>query len=670
MTNPLLQDWDGPYGLPDFAAIEDTHFREAFDAAIAAQEAEFEAICANPAPATFANTVDALECHGLLLDRVCAIFFSRAGSDTNDLVQEIEREIGPRLAELGTRQGTDPRIFARLEAVVAEGNENLTAEQARVLKLLHRNFVRGGARLNENGKARMGTLMKRLSELGTSFAQNMLKDETDWSMNLTADDLSGLPEGSIAAAKTEAERRGEEDWTITLSRSSVEPFLTFSDRRDLREKAFRAWADRGEGVNWPLIEETVALRIERAQLLGYPTFAAFKLENEMAKGPDGVRELLTAVWSPARARAEQEAAKLQDLAAEEGANIELAPWDWRYYSEKVRKRDHDLDEAELKPYLELDNIIQASFDVAGRLFDLSFREVDVPVPHPDARAWEVTRDGAHIGIFIGDYFARPSKRSGAWMSGFRPQQKLWEPGRPIITNTCNFANGDPALLSWDDATTVFHEFGHALHGLLSDVTYPYISGTSVARDFVELPSQLYEHWLAVPEILEKHARHHKTGAPIPRDLVDRLIAAQNFNQGFKTVEYTSSALVDLEMHILDDADGFDGPAFEREVLDRIGMPAAIIMRHRSPHFAHIFAGDGYSAGYYSYMWSEVMDADAFKTFEETGDVFDPETASRLGDQIYSVGGSVPPEAAYEGFRGRLPGVEALLAQRGLQDDAA
>ena len=565
---------------------------------------------------------------------------------------------------------TDPRIFARLEALVAEGPERLTAEQARVLELMHRAYVRGGARLDESGKTRMGEIMGRLSQLGTAFAQNVLKDEAEWSMGLGAEDLAGLPEFLVETARAEAERRGEEGWTITLSRSSVEPFLTFADRRDLRERAFRAWADRGEAANWPLIEETVALRIERAKLLGYGNFAAFKLENEMAKGPDGVRDLLEAVWTPARDRAGQEAGKLQALAASEGANIQLAPWDWRYYAEKVRKRDHDLDEAELKPYLALDNVIAAAFDVANRLFGLEFAEVDVPVPHPDARAWDVTRGGRHVGLFIGDYFARPSKRSGAWMSGFRPQQKLWEPGRPVITNTCNFARGNPTLLSWDDATTVFHEFGHALHGLLSDVTYPYISGTSVARDFVELPSQLYEHWLPVPEILAKHARHYRTGEPIPRALVDRLIAAQTFNQGFKTVEFTASALVDLEMHTLESADGFDGPAFEKAVLDRIGMPEAIIMRHRSPHFQHVFSGDGYSAGYYSYMWSEVMDADAFKAFEQTGDVFDKATATRLSDHVYSAGGSVPPEEAYEGFRGRLPGVEALLEQRGLHENTA
>jgi peptidyl-dipeptidase Dcp len=667
MTNPLLADWTGPFGLPDFSKIEEAHFMPAFDAALAAQEAEVEAIATNPEAPTFANTIEALERAGQQLDRVNSVFWNRAGGDTNEAVQKIEREISPRLSQHFSRQLTDPRMFARIEAISPEG---LTPEQARVLKLYTEMFERAGARLDDKGKARMQEIMGRLSELGTAFGQNVLKDEADWSMDLGEGDLDGLPASLVDAAKSEAKRQEKDGYTITLSRSSVEPFLTFSDRRDLRETAFRAWADRGEGTNWPLIEETVALRSERAGLLGFDSFADYKLDNQMAKTPDAVRHLLMSVWSPARAQAEREAKALQDLAAEEGANIELAPWDWRYYAEKLRKRDHDLDEGEIKPYLTLDNMIAAAFDVAGRLFGLSFAPVDMPLPHADARAWDVTRDGQHIGLFIGDYFARPSKRSGAWMSALRSQQALWEPGRPVITNTCNFAKGDPALLGWDDARTLFHEFGHALHGLLSDVTYPFISGTSVARDFVELPSQLYEHWLGVPEVLEKHARHHETGAAMPRDLVDRIIAAENFNQGFKTVEFTSSALVDLEMHVLEDAAGFDGRAFEKDVLARIGMPAAIIMRHRTPHFQHVFTGDGYSAGYYSYMWSEVMDADAFKAFEETGDVFDKATADRLSEKVYAAGGSEPPEDAYTGFRGKLPGVEALLEQRGLVPDAA
>lgn len=665
MTNPLLAPWDGPHGLPDFAAIHDDHFLPAFDAAIAEQEAEFEAICTNPEPATFANTVEALERHGLLLDRVNAVFWNRAGGDTNPRIQQIEREISPRLSRLYSKHATDQRIFDRLQAVVDQGADDLTPEQARVLDLMYQNFVRGGAKLDATGKARLQEIMARLSELGTAFGQNVLKDEADWSMTLTGADLDGLPRFLIDAARAEAERRETDGYVITLSRSSVEPFLTFSARRDLREKAFQAWADRGETTNWDIIAETVRLRQERANLLGFKTFADYKLDNQMARTPARVRDLLTTVWQPARARAAEETAELQALAAQDGQTEPLAGWDWRYYAEKLRMQRHALDEGEIKPYLKLENIIQAAFDVANRLFGLTFTRADVTLPHPDAMAWEVHRGDTFIGLFIGDYFARPSKRSGAWMSGLRPQQKLWSPERPVITNTCNFAKGDPALLGWDDARTLFHEFGHALHGLLSDVTYPYISGTSVARDFVELPSQLYEHWLAVPEILEAHARHVETGQPMPRDLVDRLIAAENFNQGFKTVEFTASALVDLEMHVLENTDNFDPKGFEAEVLDGIGMPEAIIMRHRSPHFQHVFSGDGYSAGYYSYMWSEVMDADAFKAFEEAGDVFDAATAERLSEKVYSAGGSEKPEDAYTGFRGKLPGVEALLEGRGL-----
>ena len=670
MTNPLLGPWDSAHGLPDFSAIQDDHFRPAFDAAIAEQEAEFEAICESPEPATFENTVEALEKHGLLLDRVNAVFWNRAGGDTNPTIQEIEREISPRLSRLYSKHATDERIFARLQAVVDQGSDDLTPEQARVLDLMYKNFVRGGAKLDSAGKDRLGEIMSRLSELGTAFGQNVLKDEADWSMTLGANDLDGLPTFLVDSAKAEAERREVEGYVITLSRSSVEPFLTFSARRDLREKAFHAWADRGEAMNWDIIAETVKLRQERANLLGFKTFADYKLENQMAKTPNRVRDLLTAVWAPARARAIEEIAELEELARAEGQAEAVAGWDYRYYAEKLRKDRHDLDEGEIKPYLKLENMIEAAFDVAGRLFGLSFEPVNIPLPHPDAMAWEVRRGDEFIGLFIGDYFARASKRSGAWMSGLRSQQKLWEPGRPVITNTCNFAKGDPALLSWDDARTLFHEFGHALHGLLSDVTYPYISGTSVARDFVELPSQLYEHWLAVPDVLAKHALHVETGEPMPQALVEKLIAAENFNQGFKTVEFTASALVDLEMHVLENTDNFDPKGFEAQVLEGIGMPEAIIMRHRSPHFQHVFTGDGYSAGYYSYMWSEVMDADAFKAFEETGDVFDATTAERLKDKVYSAGGSEKPEDAYTGFRGKLPGVEALLEGRGLLPDAA
>ncbi len=664
MRNPLLESWAGPFGLPDFARIRPEHFRPAFDAALAEQEAEFEAVATSPEPPSFANTVEALERGGQLLDRVGAIFWNRAGSDTDDEIQAIEREISPRLSQHISRQLTDPRVFARIEAVVAAPG-GLTPEQARVLDLVHEMYVRAGARLDEAGRARMQEIMGRLSELGTAFSQNILRDESSWTLELTDNDLAGLPESFVEAARADARSRGKQGYVVTLARSSVEPFLTFSARRDLRETAFRAWAARGETTNWPLVAEAVRLRAERARLLGFDTFARFKLDNQMAGSPERARELLMAVWGPARRRAAEEAEALQRLAAEEGANLEIEPWDWRYYAEKLRKRAYDLDEGELKPYLALDNVLAAAFDVAHRLFGLAFAPVDVPVPHPDARAWEVTRDGQHVGIFIGDYYARPSKRSGAWMSALRGQQGLWQPGRPVILNTCNFAHGEPALLGWDDAQTLFHEFGHALHGLMSDVTYPFIAGTSVARDFVELPSQLYEHWLTVPQVLEAHARHYRTGEQIPAALVERLKAAETFNQGFKTVEFIASALVDLEMHEIGDPSGFDPAAFEAAVLAGIDMPTAITMRHRTPHFQHVFAGDGYSAGYYSYMWSEVLDADAFRAFEEAGDPFDPATAEKLAAHVLSAGGRETPEAAYLAFRGAMPGVGALLEGRGL-----
>jgi len=670
VVNPLLEPWDAPFGLPPFGRIEEAHFGPAFEAAMAENLGEIAAIAGNPAPPDFANTVEAMERSGRTLDRVAAVFFNLCSSHTNDALEAVQREMAPKLANHNSTILMNPSLFARVEAVGASG-EALTPEQGRVLELYQRMFVKAGARLEGAARDRMAAVQQRLAELGTAFSQNVLADEKDWVMFLGRDDLAGLPDFLTAAAAREAKGRGRVgEYAITLSRSSVEPFLTFSTRRDLRETAWRAWTARGEGKNWPLIAETMALRAEKARLLGYGNYAEMKLDDQMAKTPAAVRELLMAVWKPARRRAGEEAKALAALAAEEGANIEIAPWDWRHYAEKLRRRLHDLDEAETKPYLPLDAVIQAAFDVAGRLFGLRLRAVDgLALHHPDARAWEVLdASGEHRGLFIGDYFARPSKRSGAWMSGFRGQQKLWEPDRPVVMNTLNVApggEGEPALLTWDDARTVFHEFGHALHGLMSDVTYPFISGTSVARDFVELPSQLYEHWLAEPEVLARHARHYRTGEPMPDRMIARLKAAEKFNQGFATVEFLASALVDLEMHVLGKAEGLDAAAFQAEVLERIRMPREIVMRHASPHFQHVFSGDGYAAGYYSYMWSEVMDADAFRAFEETGNAFDSSTAARLARFVYSAGGQQKPEDAYIAFRGGMPGVEALLEGRGL-----
>ncbi|MEM9044907.1 MAG: M3 family metallopeptidase [Pseudomonadota bacterium] len=663
MANPFLEHWDTPFEVPPFGKIKIEHYRPAFDAAIASHKEEIFEIAGDPTPANFINTIEAMERAGETLDKICAVFFNLSSSHTNEDLQTIEREIAPLLSRHSSSVMLNQDLAARVFAVPKDG---LDTERARVLKLYIESFERAGARLNEKNRQRIADIQARLSELGTQFSQNVLKDEADWSMTLGENDLDGLPAFLVAQAKSEAETRDAEGYVITLSRSSVEPFLVFSDRRDLREIAWKAWIARGEETNWPLIEETITLRVERAKLLGFQDFASFKLDNQMAKNPNNVRELLMAVWEPALARAQEEAEALQTLASEEGANIQIEGWDWRHYAEKLRKKTYDLDEAETKPYLTLDAMILAAFSVAGRLFGLEFQEVEgLTLHHPDARAWEVTKNGDHVALFIGDYFARPSKRSGAWMSAYRGQEKLKQPERPIILNTCNFAKGSPTLLTFDDARTLFHEFGHALHGMLSDVTYPRISGTNVARDFVELPSQLYEHWLSVPEVLAEFARHYETGEAMPMALIEKIKAADTFNQGFATVEYTGSALVDLEMHTLSDGDAFDGRAFEQATLEKIKMPRAIPMRHRTPHFQHVFSGDGYSAGYYSYMWSEVMDADAFKAFEEAGDPFDPATAERLAKHVYSAGGREEPDKAYIGFRGNLPEIDALLEGRGL-----
>ena len=519
----------------------------------------------------------------------------------------------------------------------------------------------------------MTAIVARESVLATKFSQNLLADEQDYLLVLEGERTSPACPRPCAPPRRRPPRSAAHPGkhAITLSRSSVEPFLEYSARRDLREEAFEAWTTRGakggKTDNRKIVAEILGLRTERAQLLGFKTAANSVFEFSMAKTSAAARKLLMDVWGPARARAAEERQELQEAARAEGGNFELAPWDWRYYAEKVRKSRFDIDDAEVKPYLQLDNVIAAAFDVATKLFGVTFTErKDLPVYHPEVRAFEMKRDGRHVGLFLADYFARPSKHSGAWMSGWRWQEKLAGAVTPIVVNVMTFAKappGEPTLLNIDDARTLFHEFGHGLHGLLSNVTYPTVSGTSVERDFVELPSQLYEHWLLRPEILSRYARHYKTGKPLPAALLKRLKAARNFNQGFKTVEYVAAAIVDLDLHVLKSTKGLDVDAFEKKTLEAIGMPAEIVMRHRIPHFQHIMGG--YAAGYYSYLWSEVMDADAFKAFEETGDIFDPKLAKRLHDHIYSAGGSHDSAKAYIAFRGRLPETQALLEKRGL-----
>ncbi|WGH79850.1 M3 family metallopeptidase [Jannaschia ovalis] len=672
MTNPLLDDWTGPHGLPPFDAIADAQFGPALDAAMEEGRAAIAAIADNPEPPTFANTIDALERADRTLDRVAGVFYNLAGADSTPAREELQREMAPKLSAYGSEITNNRALFDRIETLWQDRDAlDLTEEQARVLMLTRRGFVRSGAALEGADKARLTEVKSRLATLGTSFAQNLLADERDWFMDLSEDDLRGLPDFVIRTARAAGKDRDRPGAVVTLNRSLIVPFLQFSPRRDLRQKAYEAWVARGENGgetdNRAIAAEILKLREERAHLLGYANFAAYKLETEMAGTPDAVRDLLMEVWRPARKAALGDAEHLARMAREDGIVGPLEPWDWRYYAEKRRLELHDLDEAELKPFFQLDRMIEAAFAVSNRLFGLEFTPLDLPLYHPDVRAWEVTRQGAHVAVFLGDYFARASKRSGAWCSAMRSQSRLDGEVRPIVVNVCNFAKGDPALLSYDDARTLFHEFGHALHQMLSDVTYQSVSGTSVARDFVELPSQLYEHWLDVPEVLGEFATHAETGAAMPEDLRDRLLRAATYDMGFQTVEYVASALVDLAFH--------DGPApadpmqKQAEVLETLGMPRAIRMRHATPHFAHVFSGDGYSAGYYSYMWSEVMDADAFAAFEEAGDPFDADLARALEANILSRGGSVEAAELYTRFRGRLPGVEALLKGRGL-DEAA
>ncbi|MEJ6783681.1 M3 family metallopeptidase [Aminobacter sp. Piv2-1] len=672
--HPLTR-WTGLLGLPDFTRIEDGDFGPVFDAALAAHAAEVEAIANNGEPATIANTLEALELAGEALDHVSSIFWCRAGAHTNDAIQAMEREISPKMARHFSEISMNEKLFARIDDLHSRrASLGLDAETLRVLEKSWKGFVRSGARLDPEGKKRLAAINEEAASLGARFGQNVLADEKEWVLFLDESDLAGLPEFVRGAMAQAAETRGQNGkYAVTLSRSIYEPFTTFSERRDLREKAFKAFAGRGETGgetdNAGVVRDTLRLRAEKAKLLGYESYAALKLDDTMAKTPKAVMELLEPVWNKAREKAAADEAELQRLAASAGSNDKLAAWDWRFYQEKLRAEKYAFDEAELKPYLQLERIIDACFDVATRLFGITFKEVPgIAAWHPDVRVFEVfNADGSKRGLFLADYFARPSKRSGAWMSSLQSGYKLGKGASPIIYNIMNFAKpkeGEAALLSLDEAKTLFHEFGHALHGMLTDVTWPSVSGTSVSRDFVELPSQLYEHWLTVPAVLEKHALHYKTGKAMPKELLDKMLAAKTFGAGFATVEFTSSALVDMAYHARPDAPA-EPAAFEAETLEKLGMPEAIVMRHRTPHFLHVFSGEGYSAGYYSYMWSEVLDADAFAAFEETGDAFNADMAEKLRKHIYSAGGSADPEELYKAFRGKMPSPEAMMEKRGL-----
>jgi peptidyl-dipeptidase Dcp len=675
--NPFFEAWTAPFGLPPFDRLRPEHFPPAFDRGMSEHMAQTAAIAGAGEPPSFANTIEALERSGRVLGQVSRVFSNLNSSDTSDALDAIARDYAPKLAQHHIAIALNAELFGRICDLHAQRDRlDLAADQKRLLERHYLDFVRSGALLAPAEKARMAAISQKLATLQTLFGQNVLHDETQWRLVLAEGDLDGLPDFARGAAAQAAKERGlEQGYVITLARSSIEPFLTLSSRRDLRQAAYEAWTRRGthDGPhdNRPLIGEILSLRAEQARLLGYDSYAAYKLDDSMAGTVAAVDRLLQQVWEPAKRKAAAERAELQALAREEGVNAPIEPWDWRYYAEKVRRATYDLDEAELKPYFVLDNMVRAAFDTAGRLFGVSFAErTDLPVYHRDVRAYEV-RDGAGrvMGLFLHDNFARPNKHSGAWMSSYRDQEAFDGEISPIVVNNNNFARGEPTLLSFDDARTLFHEFGHALHGLLSRVRYPSQSGTAVRRDFVEFPSQIYEHWMSVPENLRRYATHHQTGEPIPEHLLRRLIASRTFNQGFATVEYAAAALLDMEFHAHPAPQTLDVAEFERRILARIGMPAEIGIRHRPAHFQHLFAGSGYAAGYYAYLWAETLDADGFAAFTGAGDVFDPGLAARLKD-IYAAGDTRAPMELYTAFRGREPRIEALLEQRGLVAAAA
>jgi peptidyl-dipeptidase Dcp len=671
--NPFFADWATPFGLPPFDLIRPEHFPPAFDRGMAAQIDEIAAITGSRRSAGFADTIEALERSGRLLTKVSRVFGNLTGSATNAALEAIDRDYAPKLAAHQMRIALDPGLFARIDALYQQRDRlGLGDDQRRLLERHHLRFVRNGALLDPVAKARMAAISERLATLHTLFGQNVLHDEDEWRLVLDEDDLAGLPDFARAGAAAAAREHGfDGKYVITLARSSVEPFLTFSPRRDLRRQACEAWAARGTHAgahdNAPLIREIVQLRDEQAHLLGYGNYAAYRLDDTMAKTPEAADDLLRRVWEPAKRKAIAERGDLAEVALADGLNEPLAPWDWRYYAEKVRQQKYALDEAALKPYFVLDNMVRAAFDSAGKLFGVSFVERhDCPVYQPDVRAYEVrdTAGGQTIGLFLHDNFARPGKRSGAWMSSYRIQETLDGAVLPIVVNNNNFVKGEPTLLSFDDAHTLFHEFGHALHGLLSKVHYPSQSGTAVRRDFVEFPSQVFEHWLTVPETLRRYARHYQTGEPLPEAMLARLLAAANFNRGFATVEYAACAMLDLDLHQRSDPGDLDIAAYEKEFVARIGMPPEIGLRHRPAHFQHLFAGSGYAAGYYAYLWAEVLDADGFAAFTEKNDPFDAQLAGRLR-AIYGAGDTEDPMTLYRAFRGRPPDIGPLLAQRGL-----
>jgi len=670
----LTTPWAGPYGgVPPFDRVRVAEFKPALEAAMAENLAEIAAIAGNPQAPGFENTIVALERSGRCLSRVSAVYSVWSSTMSSAEFQAVEREMQPKLAAFADKIHQNEALFRRI-AAVHESSQHLTPIQQRLAWHYHNNFVRAGAKLRGAAKSRVAAINERLATLFANFSQNLLADETEHVLYLNSvTDLAGLPESLRAAAQAAAIARGHAgEWAIVNTRSSMDPFLTYADRRDLRARVWRTYYSRGDNGdardNKAIITEILGLRAERAKLLGYETHAHWRVADSMAKTPENAMNLLMQVWPAAVAREREEVADMQAVADREAAGIKIEAWDYRYYAEKVRKAKYDLDMSEVKPYLQLEKLREGMFWVAQMLYGFTFTQVfGLPVANLDVRVWEVANDSKQpLGVWYFDPYARPGKSSGAWMSEYRGQEKLDGAVLPIVSNNTNFAkdeSGRPLLISWDDAVTLFHEFGHALHGLNSNVVYPSLAGTNVVRDFVEFPSQLNENWLSTPEVLSRFAVHYETGEPIPAALVTKIKAASKFNQGFATVEYLAAALVDMRLHLAGDL-SIEPNEFERTTLTALGMPPEMVMRHRTTQFAHIFSSDSYSAGYYSYLWAEVLDHDAFKAFTDAGGPYDKVVAKRLHDDIMSIGNSVDPGQAYRNFRGSDPKIEGLLQARG------
>lgn len=674
--NPFFSQYDTPFQVPSFDRIYNRHYMPAFTEGMKQHDAEIEAIINNPETPTFANTIEAMEKSGQLLNNVSWVFFNLREANSNDSLSAVAEEVMPVLTAHNDAINLNDKLFERVKAVYENRDkDSLSTEQKMVLDKYYKNFVRGGANLSPEDKEQFKKINSELAMLSLKFGDNQLKETNSYKLIIDNEkDLSGLPEGVVSTAAETAKEAGMEGkWVFTLHNPSIMPFLQYADNRELREQIYKAYINRGsndnEFNNWENISKMVSLRQQKANLLGFEDYAGYVLDDNMAKTSENVYGLCNQIWEAALPNAKKEAAELQKMIDREGGNFKLAGWDWRYYAEKLKKEKYGLDETELSQYFPLEQVRQGAFYVANKLYGITFdQRTDLPLPHPDALAYEVKgADGKHIGIFYVDYFPRASKRSGAWMDAFRPEAGLLN-STPVITNVCNFTKptGDtPSLLTFDEASTLFHEFGHALHGLLATSNYPSVAGTSVARDFVELPSQIMENWAAEPEVLKVYARHYKTGEPIPQELIDKLENASHFNQGFITTEFMSAALLDMAYHSVKSAEPIDAAKFEKETLDKIGLIPEITVRYRSPYFGHIFNG-GYSAGYYAYTWAEVLDADAFAAFKETGDIFNPEKAAAFREYVLASGGSDDPMKLYKEFRGQEPSIDPLLERKGLK----